>query len=50
MQVDTEGVIAKDEFYVTYHGDALNPSMVLLVKNSLQYYLSVAAIQQEDSY
>eukprot|EP00884_Botryococcus_braunii_P005185 jgi/Botrbrau1/14668/Bobra.0108s0027.3 len=49
-EIDTEGVVAKDEFYITYHGDALNPSMTTLVKNALQYYLTIAAIQQEDSY
>lgn len=36
MQVDTEGRIASDSFYVTYHGEPLNQSMVQLVTNALQ--------------
>jgi hypothetical protein len=35
-QVDTEGRIASDSFFVTYHGEPLNQSMVQLVTNALQ--------------
>lgn len=34
--MDTEGRIASDSFYVTYHGEPLNQSMVQLVTNALQ--------------
>ena len=50
MQVDTEGPVAKDEFYVTYHGEPLNPSMATLVTNALQYYLQLAEVEREESY
>ena len=49
-QVDTEGVVAKDTFYVTYHGEPLGPSMTQLVTNALQYYLSLADVEKEESY
>jgi hypothetical protein len=39
-QVDTEGRIASDSFFVTYHGEPLNQSMVQLVTNALQVGLS----------
>ena len=35
-QVDTEGRVVVDTFYITYHGDPLNKSMVQLVTNALQ--------------
>jgi hypothetical protein len=38
-QVDTEGRIASDSFFVTYHGEPLNQSMVQLVTNALQVEL-----------
>ena len=41
-QVDTEGRIASDSFFVTYHGEPLNQSMVQLVTNALQVWLSRA--------
>lgn len=50
MQVDTEGVAAKDTFYVTYHGEPLGPSMTQLVTNALQYYLSLYEVEKEESY
>jgi len=34
--VDTEGRTVVDTFYVTYHGEPLNQSMVQLVTNALQ--------------
>jgi hypothetical protein len=49
-QVDTVGTQAKDEFFITYHGEPLNTSMVQLVTNSLQYYLSLAEVEKEESY
>ncbi|KAK9908048.1 hypothetical protein WJX75_002091 [Coccomyxa subellipsoidea] len=49
-EVDTEGAVAKDEFYVTYHGEPLNTSMATLVTNALQYYLQLAEVEREESY
>ncbi len=48
--MDTEGIIARDDFYVTYHGEPLNPSMTQLVTNTLQYYLQLAEVEREESY
>eukprot|EP00246_Nothoceros_aenigmaticus_P001132 TRINITY_DN114_c0_g1_i1.p2 TRINITY_DN114_c0_g1~~TRINITY_DN114_c0_g1_i1.p2 ORF type:complete len:111 (-),score=28.79 TRINITY_DN114_c0_g1_i1:291-623(-) len=48
-EVDTEGLVAKDELYVSYHGEALSPSMEEVVKNCLQYYLR-RPTTEEDSY
>ena len=50
VQVDTEGAVAKDDFFVTYHGEPLNPSMTCLVTNALQYYLQLAEVEREESY
>ena len=50
VQVDTEGPMAIDQFYVTYHGDPLPPPMVTLLTNSLQYQLSLAEVSKEESY
>lgn len=49
-EVDTEGKIAKDTFFVTYHGEALNANMETLVSNVLQYNLSMAEVEAEESY
>lgn len=49
-EIDTEGAVAKDDFIVTYHGEPLNPSMVLLVNNTLQYTLQLAEVEREESY
>lgn len=49
-EVDTEGKFAIDTFYVTYHGEPLSTSMVQLVTNCLQYYLSMASVEAEESY
>ncbi|EFJ50344.1 hypothetical protein VOLCADRAFT_45231, partial [Volvox carteri f. nagariensis] len=38
-EIDTEGTLAKDEFFITYHGEPLTTPMVTLVTNALQYYL-----------
>lgn len=50
VQVDTEGAVAQDDFIVTYHGEPLNPSMVLLVNNTLQYTLQLSEVEREESY
>ena len=42
--------MAIDQFYVTYHGEPLPGPMVLLLKNSLQYQLSLAEVGKEESY
>ncbi|KAK9858032.1 hypothetical protein WJX84_012080 [Apatococcus fuscideae] len=49
-EVDTEGRIARDTFFVTYHGEALNANMETLVTNVLQYNLSMASVEAEESY
>jgi UTP:GlnB (protein PII) uridylyltransferase len=49
-EVDTIGTDAQDEFMLTYHGEPLARQMRLLVKNALQYYLSLADIETEESY
>ena len=49
-EIDTVGAEARDEFFVTYHGEPLNGPMVQLVTNSLQYYLSLAEVEREESY
>eukprot|EP00878_Enallax_costatus_P000763 GHUV01000881.1.p1 GENE.GHUV01000881.1~~GHUV01000881.1.p1 ORF type:complete len:288 (+),score=90.49 GHUV01000881.1:150-1013(+) len=49
-EIDTVGSEAKDEFFVTYHGEPLNGPMVQLVTNSLQYYLSLSEVEKEESY
>ncbi|GFR48132.1 hypothetical protein Agub_g9966 [Astrephomene gubernaculifera] len=49
-EIDTEGGQARDEFFLTYHGEPLSAPMVLLVTNALQYYLSLAEVAKEESY
>ncbi|GLC39585.1 hypothetical protein PLESTB_000810200 [Pleodorina starrii] len=49
-EIDTEGTQAKDEFFITYHGEPLTSPMVTLVTNALQYYLSLAEVAKEESY
>jgi UTP:GlnB (protein PII) uridylyltransferase len=49
-EVDTIGFEARDEFFITYHGEPLNYSMVQLVTNALQYYLSLNEVATEESY
>jgi UTP:GlnB (protein PII) uridylyltransferase len=41
-EVDTVGNEARDEFFITYHGEPLTTPMVTLVTNALQYYLSLS--------
>lgn len=38
-KIDTEGLAAKDKFYVSYQGAALNNSIAKVLTNSLRYYL-----------
>lgn len=49
-EVDTVGTEARDEFYVTYHGEPLSASMQKLVQNCLQYYLSLQEVETQESY
>jgi hypothetical protein len=44
------GSEARDEFFVTYHGEPLATPMVTLVQNALQYYLSLSEVAKEESY
>lgn len=48
--INTVGLAAQDTFYVTYHGKALTQNMEQLVTNALQYYLSMAEIETNESY
>jgi len=48
-EIDTEGLVAKDKFHVTYHGEHLSPSMEEVLTNSLRYYLR-RPDTEEDSY
>ena len=49
-EVDTEGMVAHDEFYVSYHGEALSSATKTLVVNALQYYLARGEVDQDESY
>eukprot|EP00199_Chlamydomonas_sp_CCMP681_P006840 CAMPEP_0119108872 /NCGR_PEP_ID=MMETSP1180-20130426/15916_1 /TAXON_ID=3052 ORGANISM="Chlamydomonas cf sp, Strain CCMP681" /NCGR_SAMPLE_ID=MMETSP1180 /ASSEMBLY_ACC=CAM_ASM_000741 /LENGTH=287 /DNA_ID=CAMNT_0007094545 /DNA_START=53 /DNA_END=916 /DNA_ORIENTATION=+ len=49
-EVDTVGAEARDEFFVTYHGEPLTTPMITLVTNALQYYLSLSEVAKEESY
>ena len=52
-EIDTEGLVAKDTFRVTYHGLPLDKNMSTLVKNALIYYLAnrgKGTDLNEDSY
>lgn len=48
--IATSGLAAKDVFYVTYRGKALNKSMEQLTTNALQYYLLLAELEKDESY
>ncbi|XP_044479020.1 ACT domain-containing protein ACR12-like isoform X2 [Mangifera indica] len=37
--IDTEGLVAKDKFHVSYRGQALNSSLSQVLVNCLRYYL-----------
>ncbi|XP_010543608.1 PREDICTED: ACT domain-containing protein ACR12 [Tarenaya hassleriana] len=38
-EIDTEGLVAKDKFHVSYRGQALNSSLSQVLVNCLRYYL-----------
>lgn len=38
-EIDTEGLVAKDKFHVSYRGAALNSSLSQVLINCLRYYL-----------
>ncbi|MBA0842880.1 hypothetical protein Goarm_000118 [Gossypium armourianum] len=38
-EIDTEGLVAKDKFHVSYRGAALNGSLSQVLVNCLRYYL-----------
>ncbi|KMZ72389.1 ACT domain-containing protein, putative, expressed [Zostera marina] len=48
-EIDTEGLIAKDKFHVSYRGAALNASLSQVLTNCLRYYLRRPEAD-EDSY
>lgn len=48
-EIDTEGLIAKDTFHVSYRGAALNSSLSQVLVNCLRYYLRRPETD-EDSY
>lgn len=49
-EIDTIGKEAQDEFLLSYRGEPLSESMQTLVKNALQYYLSLAEVENVESY
>ncbi|KAL6641880.1 hypothetical protein ACP70R_020061 [Stipagrostis hirtigluma subsp. patula] len=48
-EIDTEGLVAKDKFHVSYRGAKLNSSLSQVLINSLRYYLRRPEAD-EDSY
>ncbi|WOL01267.1 ACT domain-containing protein ACR12-like [Canna indica] len=48
-EIDTEGLVAKDKFHVSYRGAALNSSLSQVLTNCLRYYLR-RPDTEEDSY
>lgn len=48
-EIDTEGLVAKDKFHVSYRGAALNSSLSQVLVNSMRYYLRRPETD-EDSY
>ncbi|KAI5648433.1 hypothetical protein M9H77_34438 [Catharanthus roseus] len=48
-EIETEGLVAKDKFHVSYRGQALNSSMSQVLTNCLRYYLRRPETD-EDSY
>jgi len=49
-ELDTIGTKAKQELLVTYHGEPLNPSMEVMVRSCLQYYISLGDVERDESY
>lgn len=48
-EIDTEGLVAKDKFHVSYRGQALNSSLSQVLTNCLRYYFRRPETD-EDSY
>lgn len=48
-EIDTEGLVAKDKFHVSYQGAALSNSIAKVLTNTLRYYLRRPETD-EDSY
>ncbi|KAL6870947.1 hypothetical protein ACP4OV_014795 [Aristida adscensionis] len=48
-EIDTEGLVAKDKFHVSYRGAKLNPSLSQVLINTLRYYFRRPETD-EDSY
>ncbi|XP_027106955.1 ACT domain-containing protein ACR12-like isoform X2 [Coffea arabica] len=48
-EIETEGLVAKDKFHVSYRGQALNNSLSQVLTNCLRYYLRRPEAD-EDSY
>eukprot|EP01018_Ginkgo_biloba_P013148 Gb_06610 [translate_table: standard] len=48
-EIDTEGLVAKDKFHVSYQGAALSNSIAEVLTNCLRYYLRRPETD-EDSY
>ncbi|KAJ7553451.1 hypothetical protein O6H91_06G098500 [Diphasiastrum complanatum] len=48
-EIDTEGLVAKDKFHVSYQGAALSKSMSEVLINCLRYYLKRPE-NEDDSY
>ncbi|XP_076955119.1 ACT domain-containing protein ACR12-like isoform X1 [Bidens hawaiensis] len=48
-EIDTEGLVAKDKFHVSYGGQALNESMSQVLTNCLRFYFRKSETG-EDSY
>ncbi|WOG95743.1 hypothetical protein DCAR_0415070 [Daucus carota subsp. sativus] len=48
-EIDTEGLVAKDKFHVSYRGAALNSTLSQVLINCLRYYLRRPE-SDEDSY
>lgn len=48
-EIETEGLVAKDKFHVSYRGQALNASMSQVLINCLRYFLRRPE-SDEDSY
>lgn len=49
-EVDTVGTEAQQELLVTYHGGPLSEPMKETITNCLQYYLSLAEVERDESY
>ncbi|CAI5991944.1 unnamed protein product [Closterium sp. NIES-64] len=49
-EIDTEGVVAKDVFTVSYRGGPLDDEMTTLTPNALNNTLSLPDIEAEESY